>query len=117
TVIAVDHWSGCRGWIRKLATRQRQPAWGIDQLEGGEEATYQTFATNLWEYRDRLIPVRASSPDGLYMLARFGIQPDVIYLDADKSGRELEICHRLFPKAILTGDDWFMGQGGFWGRD
>jgi hypothetical protein len=35
-----------------------------------------------------------------------GIQPDLIYFDSDKSGADIETANRLFPKALLTGDDW-----------
>jgi hypothetical protein len=102
--------------IRPFAERHHQPAWAIEQLAGDENASFQTFAVNLWDYRDRVIPVRDEAPGALYALAQLGIQPDLIYLDADKTGRELEVCDRLFPGAILTGDDWFMGTDRFWSQ-
>ena len=34
----------------------------------------------------------------------------MIYIDAQKERKELDICRRLWPKAILTGDDYWWEQ-------
>ncbi len=89
----------------------------IAEQLGAEDGFYQTFVASNWEYRDRLIPVRGSSPEVIYDIANLGIQPDLVYLDADKSGREIEICHKLFPAAVITGDDWWWGMDRRWRVD
>ena len=47
---------------------------------------------------------------GLEWLKSQGIQPDMIYIDGDHHYdavvRDLEACSRLFPDAILVGDDF-----------
>ena len=51
-----------------------------------------------------------STLDGLRTVAQFGIEPDVIYIDAEHSYRavtsELELAYELFPTARLVGDDF-----------
>lgn len=115
-VLALDPWIG-GAWLGRFAHRNHQPEWVVEQLAADEDAMYKTFLTNMWDYRDRIIPIRGGAPQALFALQQFGVQPDLVYLDADKSGRELEICHQIFPQAVLTGDDWFMGIDRFWRPD
>ena len=67
---------------------------------------------NIGAYRDRFVPVRGPSPDVLYEMHDMGIKPDLIYVDATKSLVDLVVCDRLFPEAILSGDDWTWGKNG-----
>lgn len=71
---------------------------------------YHLFLSSCWEFRERLIPMRGTSPGDLQVVADLGVQPDLIYIDGNhdyESVRtDLETAHRLFPQAILTGDDW-----------
>jgi hypothetical protein len=106
TVIALDPWEG--SWTN-FAIASGKPEFAA-QL-AAEDAGYQTFLANLWEHRDRVIPLRGKSPEKLYELHTLGVAADLVYLDSDKSGAELEICRALFPQAILTGDDWTYGPG------
>jgi hypothetical protein len=69
-----------------------------------------TFLANMWDYRTRLFPLRMTSLEGLAAIERLGAQPDLIYVDADHSAdavtHDLAACTRLFPGALLVGDDW-----------
>jgi hypothetical protein len=71
---------------------------------------YHLFLSSCWEFRDRIIPVRGFSPDALQVVADLGVEPDLIYIDGNHDytsvRTDLESAHRLFPHAILTGDDW-----------
>lgn len=73
---------------------------------------YATFLRNCWSYRDRLIPVRRRSVDGMRLVAEAGLAPDLIYIDADHSysaaKADIQMAHELFPKAQLVGDDYQM---------
>ncbi len=115
-VIALDSWIG-GAWLEAFSRSRCQPESVVEQLAFNEESFFETFIANMWDHRDRVIPVRGKSPEMLYRLHQMGVQPDLVYLDGDKSGCELEICHELFPNAILTGDDWFMGNDHFWNSD
>lgn len=43
-----------------------------------------------------------------------GLQPDLIYIDANKERDDLEACHRLWPTVQLTGDDYtWNAEAGF----
>ncbi|HEX5104530.1 MAG TPA: hypothetical protein VFV87_11995, partial [Pirellulaceae bacterium] len=96
-VIALDPWPDIRRWLPELNQKGTQPAWAIEQLATGEDAAYHTFLANLWDERQRVIPMRDAAPAALYNLQKLGVQPELIYLDADKTGAELEVCRELFP--------------------
>lgn len=67
---------------------------------------FRTALANVLEFKDRFLPYRGLSPDALYALKNAGIEPDVIYIDCDKKPDELEVSHKLWPDAHITGDDW-----------
>jgi hypothetical protein len=71
---------------------------------------YHLFLSSNWEYRDRIVPVRGLSPAMLDVVADLGVKPDLIFIDGlhdyDSVTTDIETCHRLWPDAILTGDDW-----------
>ena len=103
-VVAVDPWPD--SWDVTSIARQLGKS---DELIAQLSATngmYHTFLANLWDQQDRVIPVREYSPAILYELQNIGLTPDLIYLDSDKTGSEIELCHQLFPGALMTGDDW-----------
>jgi len=103
-VVAVDPWP--ESWdAAEYARRYDRPQWEIEQLSR-DDGFYQSFLAALWDQRKRVIPVREYSPDILRTLSDLGLRPDVIFLDSDKVGTEIEICRELFPGAIMTGDDW-----------
>jgi hypothetical protein len=104
-VLAVDPWEGTWGGV---ARRFGHPEYA-EQLDR-DNGPYESFLSSLWEYRDRVIPIRGYSPDVLYEIASMGIVPDLLYLDADKLGREIEVCNELFPGILCSGDDWLHGD-------
>lgn len=98
TVVAIDHWRGS-------PEHHSNPEWA-SMLDG----LYESFLASCWEYRRRLIPLRVTTLDGLCILARRGLEPDVIYVDADHSFEAVEADFEgalaLFPDAAIVGDDW-----------
>lgn len=110
-VVAVDPWPETCG-VAQYAREQGKGEEVAKQLER-PDGFYQTFLANFWELRDRVIPVRGYSPAVLHELAELRLRPDLIYLDSDKVGGEIELCHKLFPGAVMTGDDWgWKGESG-----
>jgi hypothetical protein len=100
TVVCVDPWfdqyeddSGLRHWPDVVGKN-----------------IYHLFLSSCWEFRERIIPVRGTSPTELQVIADLGVQPDLIYIDGDHAYdaalADIETSHRLFPQALLTGDDW-----------
>lgn len=75
------------------------------------DGLYNTFLASLWDQRERIVPVRGLGVDVLPALRTTGLRPDLIYLDADKSGVELPLCATLFPDALIGGDDWIWQDG------
>src|SRR5262249_62328200 len=74
---------------------------------------YETFLAMCWSYRHRIIPIRMTTLAGLQLVADYGLSPDLIYIDAEHSygavTAELELSRRLFPQAVLVGDDYPYG--------
>lgn len=98
TVIAIDHWDG-------------SPEHRVDQeLVQYLPKLYDAFLRECWEYRDRIIPLRASSIEGLKRVAEAGLVPELLYLDADHQfdsiSADLTTALDLFPDATIVGDDW-----------
>lgn len=104
TVLAIDHWKGDESIL----------------LGGGEEiqkrmpSLYETFLSNCWDYRDRLVPMRTTTVMGIRELHALGVKPDFIYLDAshqyEDAATDLREVWRLYPNVRLAGDDY----GGKW---
>ncbi|MFO0954196.1 MAG: class I SAM-dependent methyltransferase [Isosphaeraceae bacterium] len=98
TVISVDHWAGSPEHQTRPEFRDMLPT------------LYDSFLSLCWDDRDRIIPLRMSTLDGLRKVAEFGVQPDIVYIDAEHSypavSSELELARELFPKARLVGDDY-----------
>jgi len=79
----------------------------IDMLK--EHPLYSTFLANLWNYKERVMPLKMSTMKALSEIHKMGIKPDAIYIDANHTYKdvkdEIELSMKLFPKAILFGDD------------
>lgn len=74
-----------------------------------------TFLVNMWDYRERLIPIETSTQLGLDVIfADQYYKPDLIYIDADHSyeavKNDIARANHHFPDAILVGDDWGWGD-------
>lgn len=97
-MVAIDTWRGSPEHHEDQALQRLLPR------------LYETFQVNCWESRDRLLPLRMPSVDGLRLAGARGLKPDVIYLDADHSYEaikaDLETSLALFPNSTIVGDDW-----------
>jgi hypothetical protein len=108
-VVCVDPWPDLSGPRPLIDSHPLSRAFQ-DQLRavGG---LYRSFLCSMWDVRDRVIPVRGRAEDVLPQLRSLGLQPDLVYLDADKRGREIAMCDELFPAALIGGDDWIWSDG------
>lgn len=97
-VIAIDHWKGSEEHFGEARYATKLPT------------LYETFLVNCWEYKNRLIPLRMTTIEGMELVAKFNLKPDLIYVDAshdyESVMQDLVVAHRLFPNALLCGDDW-----------
>ena len=98
TVVSVDHWRGNPEHLARDEYRALLPR------------LFETFQARCWDYRDRVVPLRADSLDGLRAVAAEGLRPDLVYVDAEHSyeavSAELALARELFPDAALAGDDY-----------
>ena len=96
-VISIDHWEG--GATIKNSEK-------YDELI---ESSYDTFIRNMWDYRDRLIPLRMDGNEAMHYLHDKGIIPDLIYLDMDHEydpvKKDLGILTKYYPQTVIVGDD------------
>lgn len=96
TVISIDHWKGS---AEHYSTH-------YEFLP----VLYETFLVNCWQYRERLIPVRENSLDGLRIVAESGVKPDLILVDGSHEYedvlKDIQTAHQWFPEAVICGDDY-----------
>jgi predicted O-methyltransferase YrrM len=116
TVIGCDPWDS--NWAAYIENMAQDPlrARTVYHLTDEQIATivrnirrhgnFQVAMNNVRLYSDRFIPVRRRSPEVLTYLHERGVEPQLIYIDADKKRDDLDIVQKLFPNAILCGDDW-----------
>lgn len=97
-VIAIDTWLGSIEHYDLADCRELLPR------------LFEQFVTNCWPHRERLTMLRNTTANGLRLLHRRGVKPDLIYLDASHESEDValdvQLIRKLFPEAILVGDDW-----------
>lgn len=97
-ILAVDHWKGSPEHFQNLEYSRYLPK------------LYDIFIRSCWEYRDRIVPIRCNTLGGLKLIHRYGVRPDLVYIDADHSYEavraDFEATLSLFPNARVVGDDW-----------
>ena len=116
TVIGVDPWDGnWAAYIEQLAVDpvRSRSVWHLKDDEiariVGNLRRFGNFCiamNNVRRYRERFIPVRRRSPEALDYLATRDIKPQLVYFDAGKERKDLDEAIRVFPEAIICGDDW-----------
>jgi hypothetical protein len=116
TVIGVDPWDGnWAAYIERMAldpVRSRS-VWHLNDeqiktivADLRRHGNFGVAMNNVRLYRQRFYPVRRNSPEALLYLRRRDIVPELVFIDAGKSNDDLEAAFKLFPNAILCGDDW-----------
>lgn len=97
-VIAIDWWEGSEDINYFPQLVQKLPT------------LYETFLVNCWDYKNRLIPLKMKSIEGLTRIHELGINPDLVYVDASHTYQDvlldLETIYKFFPDTIMCGDDW-----------
>jgi hypothetical protein len=116
TVIGVDPWDG--NWAAYIERMALDPVmsrhvWHLTdkqvQTIVADLRRYGNFCVamnNVRLYRPRFWPVRRRAPEALAYLHAREIVPELIYIDAGKHRDDLDTAHKLFPNAVLCGDDW-----------
>ena len=115
-VIGIDPWTG--SWGKYIYSMINSPNMSthlnqfcIEEIESiikslDKHGNYKIALNNLTKYRHRFIPIRQYSPKALVYLKKYGIWPELIYIDAFKRKIDLEVAYALFPNSVLCGDDW-----------
>jgi hypothetical protein len=71
---------------------------------------YETFLANCWAFKDRLVPMRMETVDGLKEVFNHGLKADLVYVDASHYyvdvRAEIETSLTLFPGVQIVGDDF-----------
>lgn len=92
TVLAIDHWKG-------------------DEAANDQTLVpilYESFISNCWAYKNRLIPIRATTLDGIRYARVRGLNPDLVYVDAghDYISAQTDIRESMSFGCPLVGDDF-----------
>lgn len=108
-VMCIDPWADITGRRPHLDSHPVGSAFNR-QLRT-PEGLFHSFLSSTWDVKDRVIPVRGRAEDKLTEIAALGLEPELIYIDADKKGGEIPLCDKLFPDALISGDDWNWSDG------
>jgi hypothetical protein len=82
----------------------------IDTADIGE-----VFMKNMWQWRATegkpgVVPLKMSTVEGIELLAKCGVVPEAIYVDASHHYedviQELTLCLKFWPDAQICGDDY-----------
>lgn len=102
-VVCVDTWEG--DWSIKQTDKYKKHLANL----------YDTFLVNMWDVRDRVVPVRMDGRKAMKYLHGLGLKPDLIYLDMDHSYEsakgDLECLMEYFPDTLILGDDILYWKG------
>ena len=105
-LICIDHWSEDMTDF----VSHKYPIEYVTRDQDLIKDLWYKFSTNVWDYKDRVTPLRKKSLDGLDILSNLDINIDLIYLDGDHSYQmvydELTICKKNWPNALIFGDDY-----------
>lgn len=116
TVIGVDPWEGnWAAYIERMAIDPllSRSVWHLSDKEIETIVAdlrrcgnFCVAMNNVRLYKSRFYPVRRRSPEAIAYLHAREIVPELIYIDAGKHREDLDAAYRLFPNAVLCGDDW-----------
>jgi predicted O-methyltransferase YrrM len=110
-LICIDHWG------YDLSVHTKQNAWDSTPEEINRMKTlWETFLVNTWDHKNHLTPIRNTTIDGLKLLELLDVNFDLIYIDAHHDYEsvlyDIEESLRLWPDAIICGDDYRWPDGG-----
>ncbi len=106
TVISIDIWptSHIPAWpeLKNIIT---EPYYG----------PFSIYCNRLFKHKERIIPIKEMTTKGLKIVHDFGVEPDMIYVDAHHEYLNVWVdiyeSFKLFPNAIMCGDDFETGEG------
>ncbi len=111
TLLAADIWDRhAEDWVFTMA---REPLPWITDLNAvlalqaplKEQGIYRVALHNLRNFRDRVIPLRMRVSQ-VYSYVKNFVEPDIVYIDANKERQDYILADQAFPRAIICGDDW-----------
>ena len=100
-VISVDIW-----------TNEVNHSWPEinDILLDSKYGPFSIYSNVLYDYKDRVIPIKDWTVNGLDTVKSFNVTPDLIYIDASHDYpnvlNDIEKAHIVFPNVTLCGDDF-----------
>ena len=116
-IVDAGSWLGLSAWhFLRLAPNATVIC--LDTWQGSSEhrknellpVLYETFLVNMWEYRDRIIPMRSNGLSGFNEICTQEIEPDLVYIDMahDKESVVVDInmARLSFHTATICGDDY-----------
>ena len=116
TIICVDTWLGS---IEHYQDNLKGTEWARDRLyiENGFPTIFKTFVSNirLNNIEDRIYPITIDSKQAFIMMQKYGIKPDICYIDAahdyESVMSDLKWAKKINSK-VICGDDYYYFQNG-----
>lgn len=71
---------------------------------------FEAFSVNVWEYKDRILPLKMNSYDAIKKVKELDINPCIAYIDSshlyEETKNELDLLKQHLPDTLITGDDY-----------
>jgi len=107
TVICVDSWADGGTSIQNGIKKKNNNNSKVHKNR--LKHLYETFLVNMWEYKDKIIPIKMDGRKAAKMLSDMEVRPNFIYLDMDHTydsvKGDLKALHDSFPNTLIVGDD------------
>ena len=104
-LFAVDIWPSNSDEFEKYCDKKY-----IDQLKNHLPALYESFLVNCWDHKEKIIPLKMLTIEGLEKIHSLNVPLDMIYIDGchyyEYVKNDIETSLRLFPDAVIYGDDY-----------
>lgn len=102
-VVCIDHWEG---------SPEHTVGCYADRVKDLLPKLWEHFVADSWRFRNHIVPLKMDTLAGLHVVHRYGLKPDLIYVDAghefEPVFNDISVATALFPGAIIVGDDWYI---------
>lgn len=95
------------GWAVSQLARTDAEAFLRSYKEHGQELI---FFKNLECFKDRISIYRGNFNKIIDEIKADHPDVDIVFLDADKRREMIDLAHRCYPDALISGDDWSWGE-------
>lgn len=110
-IICIDTWLGAPEFWTSKGLEDKTRGDALNRIHGYPSVFY-TFTKNIKAlgHDDVIVPFPISSQEGVKVLAKYGIEPNIVYVDAsheyDAVRSDMDAYWSLLKQGVMFGDDY-----------